>query len=253
MRSNKNFGESEDFQTNVCIDYGKFIKLVPFFLLRPATLDQLVASVAFLNEQLIPYKVRGAAHSSGGQVLTDRGAVIELSGLSRILEDLPDKEEIFVEGGIWWLHLAEYLHAQQRRPVVLTDNFRTTVSGTLSVGGFGDTTHLYGLQIESVTELTLVTPEGRTYRLEPSDKLFRYVLAGRGQLGIIANAKLKTLRRTSKLSARMVKWLSVQEYVEDAIHIIENGLYEFCPDASPLPTRISASKHSCGSSSKFPR
>lgn len=221
------FPGSKDFRINVCLDFGKFIERVPFFVLRPSGLDQLVAAVAFLNERSIPYKIRGAAHSSGGQVLTDDGAVIDLSGLSRILEDDPDNEEIRVEGGIWWLHLAEYLHAQKRRPVVLTDNLRTSVAGTLSVGGFGDTTHLHGLQIEHVTEITLVTPDAEVHRLNPSDRLFRYVLAGRGQLGIIAEVRMKTISRSSKLNMRLVKWHSIERFVEDAFRIRENRLYEF--------------------------
>jgi FAD/FMN-containing dehydrogenase len=228
FESRKAENRSEEFQTNVCIDYGKFINKVPFFLLSPATLDQLIACVIFLKEQSIPYKVRGAAHSSGGQVLTDQGAVIELSALSRILKDHPDEERISIEGGIWWQQLAEFLHTQGRRPIVLTDNLRTSVAGTLSVGGFGDTTHLYGMQISTVTELTLVTPDGGIHQLKPSDKLFRFVLGGRGQLGIIANATLKTFTRTSKLCARILKWFSIAHYVEDSIQIIENRLYEFC-------------------------
>src|SRR5262245_3532388 len=86
--------EAYDCRTNVCIDYGKFIERVPFFVLRPLTLDQLVASVAFLQKVSIPYKVRGAAHSAGGQVLFDKGAVIDLSRLTRIVEDLPEIEQI---------------------------------------------------------------------------------------------------------------------------------------------------------------
>jgi FAD/FMN-containing dehydrogenase len=228
FESRKAENRSEEFQTNICIDYGKFIKKIPFFLFSPSSIDQLIACVIFLKQQSIPYKVRGAAHSSGGQVLTDQGAVIELSGLSRILEDHPGEQRISVEGGIWWQQLAEFLHRQGRRPIVLTDNLRTSVAGTLSVGGFGDTTHLYGMQISTVTELTLVTPDGETYQLKPSDNLFRFVLGGRGQLGIIANATLKTFQRTSKLTARILKWYSVGHYVEDAIEIIEKRLYEFC-------------------------
>ena len=219
--------EAYDFRTNVCIDYGKFIERVPFFVLRPLTLDQLVASVALLQKESIQYKVRGAAHSAGGQVLFDKGAVIDLSRLTRIVEDLPEIEQITVEGGIWWLHLAEYLNPQGRRPIALTDNLRATVAGTLSVGGFGDTTHLHGLQIASVTQLTLVTPDAQVRRLVPPDKLLAYALAGRGQLGIIAQARIKTLRRASTLTARLIKWNSVPDYVDDAIRILEMGLYEF--------------------------
>jgi hypothetical protein len=228
FESRKAENRSEEFQTNVCIDYGKFIKKVPFFLLSPSTLTELVMCVSFLKEQSIPYKVRGAAHSSGGQVLTDEAAVIEISGLSRILEDHPEEEKVVVEGGIWWQQLSEHLQTQGRRPVVLTDNLRTSVAGTLSVGGFGDTTHLYGMQMFNVTELTVVTPDAEIHQLTPSDHLFRFILGGRGQLGIIARAGLKTIRRTSRLAGRIMKWNSIQHYVEDAVHIIENRLYEFC-------------------------
>jgi hypothetical protein len=220
-------GEAYDFQPNVCIDYGKFIERVPFFVLRPATFDQLLATVAFLNEASIPYKVRGSAHSAGGQVLFDEGAIIDLTALTRIVDDATQSEEITVEGGISWLSLAHYLRPQNRRPVALTDNLRTTIGGTLAVGGFGDTTHLYGLQISSVTELTLLTPAAQVRQLGPSDKILNYVLAGRGQLGIIARARLKTLHRPPMLSARVVQWNSVPDYVADAIGLIEAGTAEF--------------------------
>jgi hypothetical protein len=219
--------EQFDFEKNVCIDYGKFIERVPSCVLKPATLDQLLACVNFFNEQSIPYKTRGAGHSSGGQVLIEQGAVLDLSDLNQIVEDYPDQDEILAESGIWWLNLAEYLHPYKRRPAVLTDNYRTTVGGTLSVGGFGDTTHLYGLQIESVVGLTIVTADARLLRLRPEDPLFSYVLAGRGQLAIIAEARVKTLNRKSILASCVAKWNSVLNFVEDAISIIEGQKYEF--------------------------
>jgi cytokinin dehydrogenase len=220
-------GEAYDFQPNVCIDYGKFIERTPFFVLRPSTFDQLAATVDFLNEASISYKVRGTAHSAGGQVLFDEGAVLDLTLLNNIVEDSPETEQITVEGGISWLSLAQYLRPQGRRPITLTDNLRTTIGGTLAVGGFGDTTHLYGLQIASVTELTLLTPGAEVRQLAPPEKLLDYVLAGRGQLGIIARATLRTLQRPPLLSARVVHWNSIPDYVEDAMLLIEAGSVEF--------------------------
>lgn len=219
--------EQFDFEKNICIDYGKFIEAVPFFVLKPSALDQLIACVSFLQERSIPYKTRGAAHSSGGQVLIEQGAVLDLSDLNHIIEDRPEQNEILVDGGILWLNVTDYLHPHGRRPVALIDNYRTTVGGTLSVGGFGDTTHIYGLQIENVSELTVVTPESKVLHLLPADPLFQYVLAGRGQLAIIAQAAIKTLNRKSALASCVAKWNSVPDYVEDAIRIIEERKYEF--------------------------
>src|SRR5262249_19128928 len=143
----------------------------------------------------IPYAVRGAGHSSGGQSLIEGGAVLDTRRLDRIVADDPARETITVEGGLWWLALARHLMPQGRRPRSITANLRSTVAGTLAVGGFGDAAHVDGLQISHVDRLTLVTPDGRVHALGPDDELFRLSLAGRGQLGVIADATLQTSRR----------------------------------------------------------
>src|SRR5262249_55024972 len=150
-----------------------------YFVVAPNNLKQLISAVRFFREQRIPYKTRGAGHSSGGQVLTDRGAILDLSLLTGIVKDDPDAEQITVETGTWWLEIAQKLHPENRRPIVLTDNFRTSVGGTLAVGGFGDTTHLYGLQIHSATSLSVVTADGEIHETHPGDESFQFVLAGR--------------------------------------------------------------------------
>src|SRR5262249_34759800 len=82
--------EAFEFQRNPCIDYGKFIERIPYFVVVPDRLEQVISAVQFFREQRIPYKTRGAAHSSGGQVLTDRGAILDLSALTGIVKDDPE-------------------------------------------------------------------------------------------------------------------------------------------------------------------
>jgi FAD/FMN-containing dehydrogenase len=216
-----------DFRESPCIDYGKFIEKIPWFVLRPLDVSQLAACLLFLSEHRVPFKVRGSGHSSGGQVLTDSGAVVDVRHLNRIVKDEPDREQITVQGGHWWLQSVEYLHAQNRRPLVLTDNVRTSVAGTLAVGGFGDTTHLYGLQIQTVNAIRLMTLNGQEQILQPEDHLFRYVMAGRGQLGIITEATIQTMRRPPVLSARLLKWDTLDQFVPDALRIAETRCFEF--------------------------
>jgi FAD/FMN-containing dehydrogenase len=105
--------------------------------LKPATVDSLRSCVTSLSDRRVAFKVRGAAHSSGGQVLIDEGAVIDISGLRAVNRFDPERELISVQGGALWQDVVVALRPFGRIPMVWTNNLRTTVAGTLSVGGFG--------------------------------------------------------------------------------------------------------------------
>ncbi len=219
--------DPNDFHANPCIDFGRVVHREPRFVVRPRDADQLVECMTMLRERGIPYHVRGAGHSSGGQSLSDGGAVIHTEALTGILDDRPDAELITIAGGTWWLSVIEHLQAQGRRPLVLTGNPRLSVAGTLSMGGFGDTTHLAGLVIRSVEALTLIAPDGTRHSLRRGDELFHYVLAGRGQLGVIADATLRTAKLPHTIAIRYVRWGSLREFVRDSEVIAKHQLYSF--------------------------
>jgi len=210
-----------------CVDFGRLERRTPAVVVRPGTVDELAGALAELAARRTPYKLRGAAHTAGGQVLIDGGAVVDLTGLDRIVADDPAGETITVEGGATWLAVAEHLQHQGRRPLALTDQLRTTVAGTLSVGGFCDTSHRHGLQVGTVTALTLVTPDGGRHRLGPDDERFRFALAGLGQLGAIAEATIRTERRPPTLAARLLRWYRIDDFLRDADAIVRHGLYDF--------------------------
>ena len=217
----------DDFHANPCIDFGRVVHRKPRFVVRPRNVDQLVACMAMLREREIPYHVRGAGHSSGGQSLSDGGAVIHTHELTGILDDRPDAEQITVAGGTWWLSVIEHLQPQGRRPLVLTGNPRLTVAGTLSTGGFGDTTHLDGMVIRSIDSLTLIAPDGTRHSLRRGDELFHYVLAGRGQLGVIADATIRTAKLPMRAAIHHVRWRSLPDFVRDSAVIAKHRLYAF--------------------------
>ena len=216
-----------DFSGNPCIDFGRVVSREPRFVLRPRSTEQLSLCMEKLLACQIPYHTRGAAHSSGGQSLSDGGAIISTAGLNRILDDRPYADQIVVQGGTHWLSVIERLQVQGRRPVTLTDNPRLTVAGTFSVGGFGDTTPRKGLSIRQVDELTLVTPDGSRRRLRPGDELFHFALAGRGQLGIIADATIRTVRQTFKLAYHLIRWNSMSAFLRDVAVIAGRDLYDY--------------------------
>src|SRR5690606_29357501 len=104
---------------------------------------------------------------------------------------------------------------------------RLSVAGTLSTGGFGDTSHLAGLVIRSIDALTLVAPDGTQQELHRGDELFHYVLAGRGQLGAIADVTIRTVRKPLRLAVRHVRWGSLHDFVRDSAMVARHRLYEY--------------------------
>lgn len=212
---------------NACVDFGRWQVAVPACVLRPQSVAQLCDCMRFLQQQQQPYVFRGAAHSSGGQSLLAGGVVIDLGQLRRVLHDDPDHDQITIEGGMTWRALLDYLAQQGRRPVGLTSCFDATIAGTVAVGGFCDTTHLYGLLTAAVLSLQIVTPDGTLHHVHPGDPLFDFSLAGRGQLGAIAGVTLRTLRRPIGLTIRSVTWPTLADLLRDALVISQLGVYEF--------------------------
>lgn len=225
-----------DFQKNAALDFGKYLRRTPQIVLRPKDQKQLAESVEMLALRQIPFKVRGAGHSSGGQTLTEDGAVLDLRWLKRIIaEERPEpgtphsngRGRVRVEAGCWWLELCAHLKHEGRRPLVLTDNWRSTVGGTLAVGGFGDASHLEGLQTAGVRELMLLTLDGTRHRVRPGDPLFDWSLAGRGQLGIVTEVVLETIEKSYDLEARVFAWRNFATFARDMATIVAEGRFDW--------------------------
>lgn len=231
-RETASFGD--DFQTNPTLDFGKYLKRVPRIVLRPKDQKQLSECVDMLVSRRMPMTVRGAGHSSGGQTLSEDGAVLDLRWLKRVIgEEHPDPARgdgrglIRVESGIWWLELCAHLKDSGRRPLVLTDNWRSTVGGTLAVGGFGDASHREGLQTAGVRELMVLTLDGIRHRVRPGDPLFDWSLAGRGQLGLITEVVLETIEKSYDLDARVFVWRNFAAFAVDMATVVAERRFDW--------------------------
>ena len=215
----------EDIAANPCIDFGRLERRTPRFVLRTTSAEQVAASLAYLAGRRLPYKLRGAAHSPGGEVLSEGGAVVDLGGLSGIVAEGDD--EITALGGTTWLALWERLAPTGRRPLGLTTNPRVTVAGLLSVGGVPDTAHLHGAMVAGVRRLVLATPRGELRPVAPGDPLFDHALCGHGQVGAIVEATVATWPRSHVLTGRVLRWDRPDQFLADAEIVLERRLYDY--------------------------
>jgi FAD/FMN-containing dehydrogenase len=106
---------------------------------------------------------------------------------------LQGNETLDAQPGALWGDVAKVALEQSLTPPVMPDAMMLTVGGTLSVGGMGETSYRFGAQVDHVVELDVVTGAGEfvSCSAERDSELFRMVLAGLGQCGIIVRARLR--------------------------------------------------------------
>jgi cytokinin dehydrogenase len=172
-------------------DYGHLVHHEPLAVLRPASIQDIVKIVCFARPRRIAIAVRGQAHSGYGQAQAPAGIVIDTSTLARIHNI--DSDEAVVDPGVQWRALIAAGAERGVTPPVLTDYQGLSVGGTLSLGGFDSGPMPHGAIVDNVRELQVVTGEGDLLACSPTRgrQLFRSVLGGLGQCGIMVRATLR--------------------------------------------------------------
>lgn len=177
----------------VSTDKGNLIFQTPCAVLRPGSVADISAMVGYCRRHKIPVSVRGLAHTTYGQGLSE-GLVIENRALQKIHS--VGSDGALVDTGVGWKDLLEvaFDHSPPLTPPALTGYTQLTVGGTLSVGGVGGLSGATtsGMQIDRVQSLEVVTGKGDvlTCSLGENRDLFEAVLGGLGQCGVMTKAKL---------------------------------------------------------------
>lgn len=192
----------------VATDLGNIVRHEPDAVLRPGSTRDISAMIRFCRAHRIPVATRGQAHTTYGQGLSG-GLVIEMRHLNRIHSLGARLAE--VDAGIHWMDLAKAAYgptSPRLTPPVLTGYTGLTVGGTLSVGGIGGMVGglRTGLQVDHVRELEVVTGTGAVERCSRHrlPDLFKAVLGGLGQCGVITRATIELV--PAKERARNFAW-----------------------------------------------
>ncbi len=183
----------EDSLTEAATDYGHLAHRRPRAVLRPGSVDDVVAVIRFANEHRLKVAVRGQGHSTFGQAQADGGVVIDSRTLATIHEIAPDRA--VVDAGVQWLDLIRTALTDGVAPPVSTDYLGLSVGGTLCVGGIGGASQHFGMVVDNTLELEVVTGDGRlvTCSADHEPDLFEAVLGGLGQFAVIVRATVRLL------------------------------------------------------------
>jgi cytokinin dehydrogenase len=195
----------------------------------------VAAIVAFAGRTGLSVAARGSGHSTYGQAQTAGGIVIDMAGLDSVSDVRADR--VTAQAGAMWSDVLDAALACGCTPAVLTDYLHTSVGGTLAVGGVGGSSHRYGLQVDRVEELKVVTGTGQlvTCSRKRNRRLFDAVRAGLGQCGIIISATVSVIPAPARARRYRLHYHDLANFLTDQWKIAMQGRFDFL-EGQILPT-----------------
>jgi FAD/FMN-containing dehydrogenase len=156
----------------------------PAAIVRCVDAEDVRIAVNFAREQGMILSVRSGGHSIAGYSTNDGGLVIDLSNLRKITID-PVSHTARLEPGLTW---GEVSNALQPFGLAMTAGNVASVGvgGLLLGGGVGWMVRAYGLSIDRVRSVELVTADGQMLRASADEnpELFWGLRGGGGNFGI---------------------------------------------------------------------
>jgi FAD/FMN-containing dehydrogenase len=156
----------------------------PALIARPAGADDVATAVRFARERDLPVSVRGGGHSVAGHAVGDGVVMIDLSSLKAVRVD-PAARTARAAGGVL---LGELDRATQRFGLAAPSGIvsHTGIGGLTLGGGLGHTMRKFGLTVDNLRSVDLVTADGEALHVDAwtEPELFWGLRGGGGNFGI---------------------------------------------------------------------
>ena len=163
----------------------------PAIIARCIGASDVIACVRFAREHDLTVSVRGGGHSVAGKSVCDGGLMIDLSAMKGIRVS-PAQRTARAEPG---LTLGEFDRETQAFGLATTLGTvtKTGISGLTLGGGWGHLHAKYGLALDNLTAVDLVTADGRLLTASSSENpdLFWAVRGSSGNFGIVTSLRYR--------------------------------------------------------------
>jgi len=217
----------------------------PAVIVRPRTKDEVATAVRFAREHDLELAVRSGGHSAAGHSSCDGGLVIDLSRMRGVTVD-PEARRARTNGGAL---LGELDVAAQAHGLVCPTGVigHTGVAGLALGGGVGRLQRQFGLTIDNLRAVELVTADGRFVRCTDDEEaeLFWGMRGAGWNFGVVTALEFELQPFGSELhrgvriypaSAARDVWEVFRDYAADAPETV-SMIYGIAPGDTEVAGR----------------
>jgi glycolate oxidase len=204
----------------------------PNVVVFPQTTEQVAAVVRLANDAKVPIVPRGAGTGlSGGAIPQKGGIVIAFGRMNRILEiDIPNQRAV-VQPGVVNIELskATALLGVYFGPDPSSQK-ACTIGGNVAENSGGPHTLAYGVTVNHVTGLEVVTPDGRIVQLggkapDPCGyDLTGFFVGSEGTLGITTKITVKLTRLPETVATLLAIYNTIDDAANTVVAITSEGI-----------------------------
>lgn len=209
-------------------DAGGLAYGLPLGVVLAQSAEQISELVKIAQLYRVPVTTRGGGLTTEGESVAYGGILLDMTGMNRVLNIDKSSMTVRTQAGIYWHRLAEVLRRDGLDYLSAPLNMTSSVGGTLGVGGIDVNSAKYGCSADQALSLQVVTPTGDI--IECSDELnsdlFKRVILGYGQFGIITEATLKT-RNYTPMRMQYYYYSSLRHAVNDLMLLDKNSVCDY--------------------------
>ncbi|MFP5236440.1 MAG: FAD-binding oxidoreductase [Acidobacteriota bacterium] len=157
------------YDQSLVIDNGR-IDLRPGAVVKCANVQDVIAAYKFAVSKKVPFTVRGGGHSAAGYCLNQGGLVIDLSNMNAKRLDA-DRQVCWAQTGNRWRDIYIYLQNTNTGFIPIGGGCPTVgIPGFMLGGGLSFVSRSYGLSVDNLVSIDIVTPDGELRTISADSK-----------------------------------------------------------------------------------
>ncbi|HKX51402.1 MAG TPA: FAD-binding oxidoreductase [Candidatus Binatia bacterium] len=176
----------------------------PALIVQCVEADDVSPAIAFARKNKLEISIRGGGHNIAGNALSDGALTIDFSNMKNVRVDAPNKRA-YVEPGATLADLdqATQVHGLAT-PVGI--NSTTGIAGLTLGGGFGWLTRKYGMTIDNLVSVDMITADGKKIRASEKENpdLFWALRGGGGNFGVVTQFEFQLFPVGPKILAGLI-------------------------------------------------
>lgn len=194
-----------DYEAAIQIDNGR-IQFRPRLIIFPATIEDVQLSMKFAIVENLPFSVKGGGHSAAGYCMNEGGVVIAMKNLNKITFNA-SAQTVTMQMGVIWYDVYKFMQDTGTGLVPIGGGCPTVAPpGFMLGGGYSFVSRSYGMSIDNLISLKLITPDGELRHVgehstdsEDIDLFWACRGGGGGNFGIATEMEIRVRQPYSPL------------------------------------------------------